>query len=63
MQNPGIPETSLPTRLVLLVLTLAPAMFVRLAQVCCFTQPSYCSSVRIWPSLIYALDQSSSLID
>jgi hypothetical protein len=63
MQNSGIPETSLPTRLVVLVLTLAPAMFVRFARVCCFTQPSYCSTVRIWPSLIRALNRSSSLID
>ncbi len=63
MQNSAIHETSLPTGLVVFVLSLAPAMFVRLALVCCFTQPSCSSTVRIWPSLIHALDRSSSLID
>jgi hypothetical protein len=63
MQNSGIAETSLPAVLVVLVLTLAPAVFVRLAQVFCFTQPSYSLTVRIWPSLIHALDRSSSLVD
>jgi len=63
MESPGIPETSLPSGLVVFALTLAPSMFVRLAQLCCFVQSSYGSTVRIWPSLIHALDHSSSLID
>jgi hypothetical protein len=63
MQNSGIPETSLPTRLAVLVFDARARHVVGLAQVCCFTEPSYCSSARIWPSLIRALDRSSALID